>query len=286
METLMEANRTRRSALLRWKRRPESRDCAVLTAIEGTLLDFMTFYDGPVRPLIGHLQAAGVPVIPFTTMTLEELKPIAEGLGLRTAVIEAGGAIAHRRMDGEWDLEILGQTAETLLDVISEIERISGADLAVYSAMLESESASVSGRRGEMLRASMERHFSAPFFIERGDVAAVKAAAASLGFSVERGQRFYHLVSTESADRAFCRLRDEFRWETAIGVGGSPVDAHVLRCVDTPIIVPTPRGEPDRELLTMVPKAVIAPAPGARGWSAAVRRLWGADRTGAIPSCA
>ncbi len=250
------------------------------------MLDFATFYDGPVRPLIGHLEAAGVPVIPFTAMTLEEVKPIAEGLGLRTAVVEAGGAIARYRMSA-WEVEPVGDaTAETLLDAICEIERLSGADLAVYSAMTELESATLSGRRGAMLRASMARRFSEPFFIERGEIAAVKAAAASLGFAVERGQRFYHLVSIESSGEAFRRLRDEFRWQTAIGVGGSPVDAHVLRHVEHPIIVPAQHGEPDPELLKMVPNAMIAPAPGARGWSAAVRRVWGAARTGAIPSCA
>jgi hypothetical protein len=39
---------------------------------------------------------------------------------------------------------------------------------------------------------------------------------------------------------------------------------------DVPIIVPGPDGTADAELLAMVPKARVAPAPGPAGWTAAL----------------
>ena len=81
-----------------------------------------------------RLNAAGVPVIPVSVMTLDEITPIADDLNLRHAmIIEAGGAIA--RWNGSaWEIEACGPPAETLLDVVLDIEQRSGANLLIYSA--------------------------------------------------------------------------------------------------------------------------------------------------------
>jgi hypothetical protein len=68
---------------------------AVFTAVDGTLLDSRTFEAGASRATIARLLTAGIPVIPMSVMTIEELAPIPADLGLQTAVVvEAGGAIA------------------------------------------------------------------------------------------------------------------------------------------------------------------------------------------------
>jgi mannosyl-3-phosphoglycerate phosphatase len=243
---------------------------AVFTSLDGTLLDPRTFDAGPSRSAVRRLLGAGIPVIPVSVMTMEELAPIAAGLGLRHAmVVEAGGAIA--RWTGQaWDVEPCGPAAETLLDVVLQIEEKSGANLLVYSALPEGEAASVSGRSGEMLRASTHRCFSEPFVIETGDLERVKRAAAAMGFSVRSGRRLLHLCRACDEGEAFTRLREELRCETAIALGGAAVDAELLMRADLPIIVPGLDGEPDPELLANVPHARIAPAPGPAGWAAAV----------------
>ena len=165
----------------------------VFTALDGTLLDSRTFDAGANRAMIQKLLSAGIPVIPVSVMTLDELAPIAADLGLQQAmIIEAGGAIA-RWKDGKWEVEPCGPPAETLLGVVKEIEDRSGANLLVYSAMEESAAARVSGRSGEMLHASTLRRFSEPFVIESGDLTSIERAAAEVGFSVRRGRRFFHM---------------------------------------------------------------------------------------------
>ena len=243
---------------------------AVFTAVDGTLLDSRTFESGESRETIERLLAAGIPVIPMSVMTLDELAPIAADLGLQTAmVIEAGGAIA-RWKDERWEVEPCGPPAETFLRVVTDIEDRSGANLLIYSAMEESAAAKVSGRSGEMLRASTRRAFSEPFVIESGDLEAVKRAAAEIGFSVRRGRRFFHLCRECDEGEAFSRLREELQCDVTIAVGGSLVDAEFLTRADLPIVVPAADRTIDPELLARVTAARIAPSPAPAGWTAAV----------------
>lgn len=247
---------------------------AVFTAVDGTLLDARTFEPGRSRRTVEQLRHAGAPVVPVTVMTLDEIAPIASELGLQHAmIVEAGGAIARATTTG-WEVEQYGPDAEALLDVVLQIEDRSGARLLVYSVLPESDASRLSGRSGEMLRHSIHRRFSEPFVIESGSVEAVRRAAESIGFSVKRGKRFFYLCRACDEGEAFMRVREELRCDIAIGVGGSPLDAEFLTRADLPIIVPGESGEPDAELLARVPNARIAPAPGPRGWAAAVNDVW------------
>lgn len=243
---------------------------AVFTAVDGTLLDSRTFDAGESRTTIARLLAIGIPVIPMSVMTLDELAPIAAGLGLQTAmVVEAGGAIA-RWKSGAWELEPCGPAAETFLDVVTDIEDRSGANLLVYSAMEESAAAKVSGRSGEMLQASTRRAFSEPFLIESGELASIRRAAAEIGFSVRQGRRFFHLCRECDEGEAFSRIRDELRCNFTIGIGGSPVDAEFLSRADLAIIIPGPDGAPSPELISRIPHGKVAPAPAPLGWAMAI----------------
>jgi mannosyl-3-phosphoglycerate phosphatase family protein len=247
---------------------------AVFTSVDGTLLDVRTFEPGASRSAVRRLVATGIPVIPVSVMTLDELAPIATDLGMRHAmIVEAGGAIA-RWSGSAWEIEPCGPPAETLLDVVLDIEKRSGANLLVYSALPQKEAAELSGRSGEMLHASTHRCFSEPFVIESGDLEKVKRAAAAIGFSVRSGRRFLHLCRSCDEGEAFARLRAELGCETAIAIGGAAVDGEFLTRADLPIIVPGPDGKPDPELLAMVPHAKIAASPGPAGWASAIDEVW------------
>jgi mannosyl-3-phosphoglycerate phosphatase family protein len=247
-----------------------ARETAIFTAMEGTLLDFETFDWSASRSVLAKLAAAKTPVIPVTAMTLDEMKPLAHEMGFRHAmIIEAGGAIA-RWKNHAWEVEPCGPDADTLLDLVSTIEERSGADLTVYSVLPEDEASRLSGRSGAMLRDSTRRHFSEPFLMERGDINAVTKAAASLGFTIERGKRFYHLCRPGCETDAVNRVRAELGCEVAIALGGSPLDAQFLACSEIPIIVPGLDGLPDPDLVKQFPDAWIAPLPGSRGWASAM----------------
>lgn len=268
-------NTTRKAVRIRPKSRAgAAHRLAVFTSLDGTLLDARTFDAGPGRAAVRRLLDTGVPVIPVSVMTLDEIAPIATSLGLRHAmIVEAGGAIVRWTGEG-WEVEACGPPAETLLDVVLDLEKRSGAALLIYSALPATEASRLSGRSGEMLDASTHRCFSEPFVIESGDLENVQRAAGELGFSVRRGRRFLHLCRICDEGEAFTRLRDELQCDVTIAVGGAAVDAEFLLRADLPIIVPGPDGTPEPELLAALPHARIAPAPGPAGWAAAVEDAW------------
>jgi mannosyl-3-phosphoglycerate phosphatase len=242
----------------------------VFTSLDGTLLDAKTFDAGPSRAAVQRLHAAGIPVVPVSVMTLEEIAPLAADLDLRHAmIVEAGGAIV-RWTDGHWEAEPCGPPAETLLDIVRDIEERSGSRLRVYSVLPESEAAEVSGRSGEMLQASIHRCFTEPFVIEEGDLEAVSREAASMGYAIRRGRRFLHLCRDCDEGAAFTRLKAEMECETSVALGDAAIDLEFLSRADIPIIIPGPDGEADPELLAQLPNARIASAPGPLGWATAV----------------
>jgi hypothetical protein len=151
---------------------------------------------------------------------------------------------------GGWHFHAFGPPAETLLEVVREIEDRSCASLFL-----------------DVTRESPR--FSERFLIESGEFEAIRRAAADLGFSVRRGRRFHHLCRACDEGEAFARIREELHCDVAIAVGGSLVDAAFMRRADVAVIVPGPNGV-DSELLAIVPNARIAPSPAPDGWAAAV----------------
>jgi hypothetical protein len=229
---------------------------AVFTAVDGTLLDARTFEAGSARAMIETLHAEEIPVVPVSVMTLEELAPIAAGLGFTTMIIEAGGAIARASWDG-WQVDRCGPPAVTMLDVVREVEDRSGANLLIDSARIDAD---VSCRTG----------CSEPFVIESGELASIDRAARDLGFSVRRARNVYHLCREHDRGEAFTRVRAELGCDVVIAAGSTMADADFLMRADLPIIVPGPDGVPDAELRRKIPTAHIAPAPAPEGWAAAI----------------
>src|ERR1051325_817381 len=147
-------------------RRTQAQHPAVFTAVEGTLVDFGTLDGEASRPVALELAAEGIPLIPVTVMTLAEVAPIAEMMEMRHAmIIEACGAIVRRR-NAAGEVEPCGADADALLEAVSAIETLSGADLAVYSVLPEAQAALLSGRSGSALQDSTQRCFSEPFLLE------------------------------------------------------------------------------------------------------------------------
>jgi mannosyl-3-phosphoglycerate phosphatase family protein len=240
---------------------------AIFTDIDGTRLD-------AARSTVKRLQSAGIPIVPVTSMTLDEMAPIADELELRSPmIIESGGAIARWGPTG-WEIEPCGPDADTLLEVIREIEDRSGADLTVYSALAPDEAARLSGLSGERLLRSTQRRFSEPFVVTRGDAAGVVQAATAIGFCIRRSRGFLHLCRQCDEGEAFTRLHRELRCDVAVALGDSPLDAEFLNRAEIAIIIPRADGTPDPELLSEVPNARIARLPGAAGWAAAIEELW------------
>jgi mannosyl-3-phosphoglycerate phosphatase family protein len=245
--------------------RPSARKHVVFTA--------MSFDLSAALPTLQRLHTLAVPVVPVTSMTLDQMEPIAQELEIRQAmIIESGGGIARWTGSG-WEVEACSPDSETLLDAVREIEKRSGAALTVYSVLSDREAERLSGLSGESLHRSMRRRFSEPFIIESGEIDDVITAAASIGFSVRSGEHFLDLCRQGDQGQAFTKLRQDLCCGVAIALGDSPLDADFLGRAEIPIIVPRSDGDPDPDLLASVPHARVASAPGCAGWTAAIREV-------------
>lgn len=225
-----------------------------------------------VRATVARLQRAGVPVVPISAKTFEEVEPIARELGLTDPlIVEAGAAIARRR-DDQWELETCGPDADSILDVVGKIEVATGAHLSLYSVMRRDEAARLSGLALELVPRSQRRLCDEPFVISRGELEDVVVAAGGLGFSVRHDGRLYHLCGAEGTGAAFMRVREELGCALAVGIGSSAIDGDYLSRCDVAVIVPRD-ARPDPELLEQVPQARIAADSGVVGWVATIEKI-------------
>lgn len=250
----------------------------VFTDLDGTLLDAKTFSFEAARSALRKLVAAKIPLVPITSKTFAEVRPLADALGIDgPIVIESGGGIA-RRVGSSWRMEACGADTTSLRAAVPRIEQLANARLHLYSAMRLDEAAVASGLTGIDLRRSMQRHFDEPFLLESGSFADVEEAATSLGLRVRSGGRFHHLCGSDGKGPAARRVRDEISASTAtqlivVALGDAPMDAEFLSIADIPIIIPRPDGTPDPVLTAMLPDARIATAAGPRGWAAAIDEI-------------
>lgn len=250
----------------------------VFTALDGSLLDPRTFSNEAAKASLQRLAAAGVPVIPVTTRTFAEARPLAEHLGLEgPIVIEAGGGIA-RRVGTSWRIEACGGEPKTLRAAVPHIERQARARLRLYSTMRPDEAAIASGLTGVELRRSMQRHFAEPFLLEAGTLDDVVQAAAALGLRVRTGRRFHHLCGGSEKGHGAYRIRREIAHSLdlrplVVALGVSPMDADFLELADIPIIVPRTDGTADPALRARFPEARAAAAAGPRGWADAIDEI-------------
>ncbi|CZB12883.1 HAD-IIB family hydrolase [Candidatus Synechococcus spongiarum] len=258
----------------------------VVTDLDGTLLDHA--YDfSAAAPLLRVLEEQGVPVVPCTSKTAEEVEQFQAAAGLSSPyIVENGGAIHFPHPEG-WLLDMphqpspgggvvvpLGwpsQRLRPLLDTLAAeldtrffaLEDLSLADLTAHTG-LSPEGAALAARR----------HWSVPFVLAEGQaIEAVEALAAARGLKVLQGNRFAHLIAPGSdkglALEALRRADPQRR--TVLALGDSPNDQALLDGADQAIVIPGADG-PHPRLRPAIAAGdyQLASAPHAVGWADAV----------------
>ncbi len=251
----------------------------VVTDLDGTLMDH--HYDwSPAKAAIQRLQHCGVPVIPCTSKTAEEVSRFRQEIGLRDPfIVENGGAIHGETADGEpWHLA-LGPSWSELRPQLNDLAHELGQPLQALDDLHPDDADRLLGLRGEALRQAQRRQCSVPFVSPSDPASREKllALAAQRQLSVVQGNRLGHLLGLDvSKGKALQRLKQHLGCleVKVLGLGDSPNDLPLLEASDCAVVVPGADG-PHPALKPGVDAGLyqLAPAPHGAGWSAAVLRL-------------
>jgi mannosyl-3-phosphoglycerate phosphatase len=269
-------------------------DLLVATDLDGCLLDETTYSYDAAREALSALAGLRIPLVLTSSKTRAEMEPLHRTLGLDAPmVVENGGAILipegyfperpeRARLDPPYWTIVLGALRARLLRDLKVIAEETGASPRSFAALGRDEVASRTGLSGASAGLALAREYDEPFVLEDEDEAlAVAQAARDRGLRVTRGGRFWHLTGDTDKGQALRFLlglyAEHGRRFSTVGLGDSPNDLELLRAVQRPVIVPRPGSVCDPTLVSALPHAEQADAPGPRGWNQAVLAIVGGD---------
>lgn len=249
------------------------RTAAVLTDLDGTLLEHGGVLGEEARRAVAGLRARGVPVVPLTSKTEAELRAFLVELdGGGVGSFENGAGVVG---PGTLVVSPKAVPAAELRSRIAELARRAGAPLRPATELPPAELRRITGLAEEKLPAMLARGWGLPFLAPEGaDDALVRAAAAMPGTRLTRGGLFWHLSGDHGKEDALDLLLGvSLVARPLAGLGDAPNDAGFLARCDVAILVPRATGEIDPVLAAALPGARVAPFPAGRGWAAAVAAL-------------
>ena len=246
---------------------------AVLTDLDGTLLDQGGVLGPDARRAIDDLGRRGIPVVPLTSKTEVELRGLLAELDLGliggfengAGIVGPAGVVVSERV----------ADIETLHARIDELSALAGLPLRPVSALSTGELQRITGLPRARIPAMLARRFGLPFLAPEGtDDELVRAATRLPGVRLTRGGLFWHLSGDHGKEDALgLLLRTGLVERPLAGLGDAPNDAGFLAECDVAVLVPGSPGTVDPALAAAVPAGRFAPFPAGRGWAAAVTAL-------------
>ena len=244
---------------------------AVITDLDGTLLEHDTYSFEPARGALETLRQRRIPVILCTSKTRAESVWWRLRLGVTGPfIVENGGAIY-------WDDSIsthLGVPYPILLEALGCAAAQAACPVRGFAQMTDHEVAERCSLPLEQAVLARKREFDEPFVVaDPSRVPALVLAIESAGLRCTRGGRFWHILGPNDKAAAVRRLLAKLGQGTpvtSIGLGDGLNDTGFLNVVDHPVLMPSASLS---ELQRLVPKGRVAPEAGPAGWAGAVLPL-------------
>jgi len=250
----------------------------VVTDLDGTLMDH--HYDwAPALETIRLLQRRGIPVIPCTSKTAEEVRRFREQSGLTDPfIVENGGAIHGENADGSAWQQMLGPSWQELRPQLTLLSRDLGQPLQALDDLSDQDADRLLGLSGEALQQAQRRACSVPFVspADSESRGRLQQLAKARQLVIVQGNRLGHLLGADVSKGtalAVLKQRQDASEVSVLALGDSPNDLPLLNAGDRSIVVPGAKGpHPALQDGLDVGRFHLAPAPHALGWAAAVQR--------------
>jgi len=262
----------------------------VFTDLDGTLLDQNTYSYRASLPALRKLQALKMPVILCSSKTRAEIEPLWRELPLEDPfVVENGGAIYflpeyfpaaadNARTDNRLcTLELGGHIGE-LRAGLAEAARRLHIRVRSFGDMSQTEILELTGLTKHQAQAAAQREYDEPFLIDEPSRERMLATALRMrGFTVTKGDRFFHLSRGSDKGKAARLLMDLYRKDGAVlmsvGLGNSANDLSLLLAVERPILIRNPDRSWDSTITQNIPGIRKTMSIGPEGWAESVEKL-------------
>lgn len=248
----------------------------LFTDLDGTLLDARTYCPGPARPALSRVLQAGWAVVPCSSKTAAEQRPLREELGLLDfpCILENGSGLLGPGAVPRWE-HVFGLPAPEVRHRIRLVGARLGIALTGFADIGREGVVSATGLSPAAADRALARDFSETL-IDVLDPLAWRDVAremASEGLRVSHGGRFHTVTSAEvdkgravrAAVAYFAAAAD--RRPRTIGIGDGENDASMLAAVESAYLVQRPDG---RWADVEIPDLCRIPAAGPAGWVLAV----------------
>jgi len=223
------------------------------TDLDGTLIDHHTYSPMGAMEGIGLLKERGIPLVPVTSKTFDEVCEIMDLLNLRNNFVFENGAgmgIFSGKEGFQFTLNSPG--IDYLLGFVPLISGFFGSQLNILNFVSAQELDRLTGlglKRSEM---ALKRKGSV-FFIPRNnpspdeaEIDALNRSLAPEGVKITKGGRFYHLVSLdfgkgEGVKKIIEFYRVKYNCEPVTAAAGDSLnDLDMLKVVDYSYVVKKP----------------------------------------------
>ena len=250
----------------------------VVTDLDGTLMDH-SYSWAAAEAAIAALQQKGIPIIPCTSKTAEEVRLFRKRAGLRDPfIVENGGAIHGETATGEeWQIS-LGPGHQDLRPELDVLSSALGEPLLALEDLSDRQGHELLGLEGAALQTAQRRQWSVPFVPPREELRQQLAdLAKTRGLGLVQGNRMAHLLGPGvSKGHALEQLRVKLNAPNAkvFGLGDSPNDLPLLDVADIAVVVPGQSGpHPAFSQRLKQGDFQLAPSSHDRGWAMAVQQL-------------
>jgi mannosyl-3-phosphoglycerate phosphatase len=268
----------------------------VFTDLDGTLLAHDSYSWDGARPALLELRRRGIPLVFCTSKTRTEVRPLRRAIGNTDPfIVENGGVVviptshssrqkpATRKRDR---ILLLGSPYAKVITALKNIARQSGIDVRGFHQMTDQEVAERTGLSLKEAHRARQRETGEPFLFLNArprETRAFTRAAYAMGYSVQRGGRFWHISGNCDKGLAVSAVISFYRaaWGTSIhtiALGDSGNDLPMLQVVDQPIVMPQPDGRFAKDVTTALPRALCFPEKDPGGWGHAVLRALAARK--------
>jgi mannosyl-3-phosphoglycerate phosphatase len=262
----------------------------VFTDVDGTLLDQNSHRYQASLPALRKLQSLKMPVILCSSKTRAEVEPVWRELALEEPYIfENGGAICltagyfpfdvqGARSDGKLNIVELGSRSDELRAGLAEAARRLHIRVRSFGAINAKDIVELTGLTRQQVQAAAQREYDEPFLIDEPNRESMLATALRMkGFTVTRGERFFHLTRGSDKGKAARLLTELYRRDggswVPVGLGNSANDLALLLAVERPILIRNPDRSWDSTITQSIPGIRKTMSIGPEGWAESVEKL-------------